>query len=153
MQKRWLTKRSINHGKSRGFLHEPLNTYNFLNFNLIQIKFFMKFTIISCWRLEPYREKNPRWLVFTKRPSKPGSWLELYLGLSRRKDRVLVGFKLLKSHLWYICNLMDLPIIRTVGGHLRNVKHNKRTCSNNKYFRFEDICSGGDQVLQVVMCL
>ena len=30
---------------------------------------------------------------------KPGSWLELYLGLSRRKDRVLVGFKLLKSHL------------------------------------------------------
>ncbi len=31
--------------------------------------------------------------------SKPGSWLELYLGLSRRKDRVLLGFKLLKFHL------------------------------------------------------
>ena len=30
---------------------------------------------------------------------KPEPWLELYLGLSRRKDRVLVGFKLLKSHL------------------------------------------------------
>ena len=32
---------------------------------------------------------------------KPRFWLELYLGLSRQKDRVLVGFKLLKSHLWY----------------------------------------------------
>ena len=30
---------------------------------------------------------------------KPESWFELYLGLSRRKDRVLVGFKLLKSRL------------------------------------------------------
>ena len=37
---------------------------------------------------------------WTQGHPKPGSWLELYLGLSRRKDRVLVGFKLLKSRLW-----------------------------------------------------
>ena len=39
-------------------------------------------------------------ILWTQGHSKPGSWLELYLGLSRWKDRVLLGFKLLKSHLW-----------------------------------------------------
>ena len=40
-------------------------TNNSLDFTCTNIKDFMKFTIISCWRLEPERGKTPRWLVFS----------------------------------------------------------------------------------------
>ena len=44
---------------------------------------------------------------------KSRSWLELYLGLSRHKDKVLVGFKLLKSHLWitFVLHTMSIEVI------------------------------------------
>ena len=51
------------------------------------------------------------WFLLKSRP-KPGSWLELYLGLCKRKDRVLLGFKLLKSHLW-IPKLCIINIVKT----------------------------------------
>ena len=53
---------------------------------------------------------------WTQGHPKPGSWLELYLGLSRRKDQVLVGFKLLKSRLWYLQFLENSFTQNSIGG-------------------------------------
>ena len=56
------------------------------------------------------REK-PKVVGFYQTQDHPklGSWLELYLGLGRCKDRVLLGFKLLKSELWLEIQHKSLP--------------------------------------------
>jgi len=72
-------------------------------------------------------------LKATQRP-KPGSWLELYLGLSRRKDRVLLGLKHLKSHLWS-CDTeikIILSIISFINEKVLNSNNNK---SKPKFLR------------------
>ena len=65
-----------------------------------QKRFFIALSLypLSFFANTPFKDKKPK-RVGSQGYPKPGSWLELYLGLSWRKDRVLLGFKLLKSYL------------------------------------------------------
>ena len=46
--------------------------YQFRDFKCTNIKDFTKFTIISCWRLQPEKERKPQegWFLLDSRPSK-----------------------------------------------------------------------------------
>jgi len=78
------------------YLHSMFISYLWSNLTLkiipqildvTNIKVFSKFFIISLWRLEPWREKTPRWLVFTKLKAIQNPGLHLSLHGSKQTQR------------------------------------------------------------------
>ena len=75
-------------------------TNNFQDFKCTNIIVFTKFLPSEDPNLQDWKNQGS-WFLLNPGHPKPESWIELYLGLCRHKDQVLLGLKLLKSQLWF----------------------------------------------------